>query len=443
MLSKTEHFDEFMKSLGVPWVIRKAALKFGSSSVEIIAHTGNVVRITTLNPKGSWDRKYDTSKKIMIKDIAGTECEVTTSWEGNVLCSKLEGSSFGECETWRYIRGNTLVIRLCVRPKEGPEAVSYWWYERMEALQQHLGPTRSVLLRHIMTDQKRVRLATRKDTKFMRSILMDWQRWRSPADEFILPQGSVRKKRRPRGRSPMTSTTTSPLTRSASASNNALHTMIGSDKLLNSDSASETHADKDVSIAGGRVSELGKTAFQGGKQAELPLHPGSRHNLPAHPVVRAPSPVMDTSGMLRRPVSTENLLEMAHQRPAHYRSPSNDSLTNANQSVSGAKSRASGSEETPSAAEAVMVLKLHEFVEDYGISSVIPVSNPHDTSEPQLLEMSPEQAEETTARLRELESDMLLRRQEDWSSISCCGIVISLQRYCLPEHLRVWEMTLV
>jgi hypothetical protein len=71
------------------------------------------------------------------------------------------------------------------------------------------------------------------------------------------------------------------------------------------------------------------------------------------------------------------------------------------------------------------------------------VATPNDTPEPQLLGMSPEQAEETAAKLRELEADMLLRRQEDRRGCTLCGcLVLTLASDTLPEHLRVWEMTL-
>jgi len=89
-----------------------------------------------------------------------------------------------------------------------------------------------------------------------------------------------------------------------------------------------------------------------------------------------------------------------------------------------------------------MALKLHEFLDGRGISAVVPVATPNDTSEPQLLSMSPEQAEETAAKLRELETDMLLRRQENARGITCCGFVFSREKDTLPDHLRVWEMTL-
>jgi hypothetical protein len=37
---------------------------------------------------------------------------------------------------------------------------------------------------------------------------------------------------------------------------------------------------------------------------------------------------------------------------------------------------------------------------------------------------------------------MLLRRQEHRSGVSCGCLVISWSKDHLPDHLRVWEMTL-
>ena len=73
---------------------------------------------------------------------------------------------------------------------------------------------------------------------------------------------------------------------------------------------------------------------------------------------------------------------------------------------------------------------------------MVPVGQPNDTAEPQLLSMSPEQAEETAARLRELETDMLVSRQANANGCGCCGLLISRQADSLPDHLRVWEMAL-
>ena len=49
------------------------------------------------------------------------------------------------------------------------------------------------------------------------------------------------------------------------------------------------------------------------------------------------------------------------------------------------------------------------------------------------------QAEETAAKLRELETDMLVRRQQHSSSLVCCCLAVSLVSDSLPDHLRVWE----
>ena len=150
-----------------------------------------------------------------------------------------------------------------------------------------------------------------------------------------------------------------------------------------------------------------------------------------------------------------------------------------------------------------MAFRLHEFADGRGIAAVVPVTTPNDTAEPGLLSMSPEQvrgwssggggrggggrrdpphgtpmwhsmhschltprhhhspfttrrcrptnscspppfgqAEETAAKLRELETDMLLRRQESRRGVSCCGLVVTRASDTLPEHLRVWEMLL-
>ncbi len=52
------------------------------------------------------------------------------------------------------------------------------------------------------------------------------------------------------------------------------------------------------------------------------------------------------------------------------------------------------------------------------------------------------QAEQTHAKLRELEEEMLLQRQEYRKGVTCCGcFVVSWVSSSLPDHLRVWEMS--
>ena len=127
-----------------------------------------------------------------------------------------------------------------------------------------------------------------------------------------------------------------------------------------------------------------------------------------------------------------------HCQAVHYRSPSTESVSLNQATPAGSPPM----RQPPTGADALMVFKLHEFLDGRGIASVVPVANPNDTSEPQLLGMSPEQAEETAAKLRELETDMLLGRQENARGWACCGLMLSRENDSLPDHLRVWEMTL-
>ena len=469
VLSKTENFDECLKALGTPWIVRKAATKFCHENMEIVRHVGHAIHITTLNPKGSWYRVYDTSKVVIGEDLAGNRCEVKSGWDGTVLCAAMESPQFGKCETWRFVKGSTMVVKTTLYPKSegshgeqasqgspggssnasaGKKHTCYWIYERMEVLEQHLGHNnRKLLKKHLADDQRRVLQSTEKDTKYMRSILLDWKRWESPADEFIIPGGrTVRAHRRHKGRvdvsrgmSPAPTSQTATPSLSASASANQLSKM-GQSSLAISESQ-PTISEKSTGTADDRSSVS--------KEIQNIMSSPQRHNLPTHPK-RVPSPgMMDPNhptnthhpGMTRRFGSTDNLSEREYSyKHPHYRSASGESLS----SIQGSTKRqpALRPHSPPSAAETNMSLKLHEFVETYGITSVIPVKNPHDTDEPELLGMSPEQAEETTAKLRELETDMLLRRQEDTRSVSCFGLVISLKKDCIPEHLRVWEMTL-
>lgn len=140
-------------------------------------------------------------------------------------------------------------------------------------------------------------------------------------------------------------------------------------------------------------------------------------------------------------------LSSSHPHPLHSQH-NNNTVVHPNLSTIAARATPRGSSPTtsrpPTGSEALMAYKLREFIEGRGISSVIPVSQPNDTQEPELLEMSPEQAEETAVKLRELEHELMLTRQESARGrVMCCGFVVSRQSSTLPDHLRVWEMSLV
>lgn len=113
-LAKTENLDVFLKDLGLPWVVRKvclypssalkipllfftspfdgfpcpvlqAAVKFAGSAVDVINHSGTVMRVTSLNAKGSWTRSYDTETEIAQRNAEGAMCKTTSWWEGEMF----------------------------------------------------------------------------------------------------------------------------------------------------------------------------------------------------------------------------------------------------------------------------------------------------------------------------------------------------------------------
>ena len=101
VLSKTESLDDFLRGLGFPWIVRKAAFRFGSSAVDLVHHEGSCIKIASLNAKGSWTRVCNTKSVIEQPDALGTRCRTSTWWEGNVLRTRLEGGKMGECNSWR------------------------------------------------------------------------------------------------------------------------------------------------------------------------------------------------------------------------------------------------------------------------------------------------------------------------------------------------------
>ena len=52
------------QELGYPWVMRKAMIKYGSKSTDIIKTKGATMKIVTVNAKGSWARLLDTDRPV-------------------------------------------------------------------------------------------------------------------------------------------------------------------------------------------------------------------------------------------------------------------------------------------------------------------------------------------------------------------------------------------
>jgi hypothetical protein len=475
VLSKVDQLDEFLKALGFPWVVRKAAAKFGSSSCDVVSHTGTTLRVTSLNPKGSWTRTYDTENPVDQLNAEGVQCKTTAWWEGNVLHSRMEGSPLGVCESWRYRRGDTVVVKTSVkRNADEQEATCFWYFERMQALQRHVGgeTSRAHLLKALAADQKRVQQATRKDNAYLQKVLLDWDRWNSPADEFIrvaspLPYAAGGRSNRQPGsqassrlRSRASPAGSPAMGVSQSPSTSSLSGLVASQDGARSRLATASNGEVASAPAPHLPTSRSAAALSALANAPTPsaTSPGSEGPSPGgharKPSVESAGPSA-TSATSAVAAATAAAVASVSRKPHHYRSPSADSM-NINQFTpsrgggtvasgtagAGAGNSSGNGQLPPTGPEALMVFRLHEYLDSRGIASVVPVTHPNDTNEPQLLGMSPEQAEETAAKLRELETDMLLRRQEHVNGWSCCGLVLSRENDTLPDHLRVWEMTL-
>ena len=72
-----------LQELEIPWVIRKAMVKYGSQSADVIRHAGGSLRVTTVNAKASWTR--DSVDGRTLTQVRGTSSCRTS--QGVVPCS--------------------------------------------------------------------------------------------------------------------------------------------------------------------------------------------------------------------------------------------------------------------------------------------------------------------------------------------------------------------
>ena len=77
------------------------------------------------------------------------------------------------------------------------------------------------------------------------------------------------------------------------------------------------------------------------------------------------------------------------------------------------------------------------------LTSVVPVENPLASSEPELLEMSPEQAEQTQLKLAVLRGAVEAatphrRAAARGAGVCCC--TVTLDAWVVPPYCRAWEV---
>ena len=74
-----------LQEQGFPWIVRKTAVKFGSSGATDIvwqSEDGGAMKVVSVNAKGSWQRKLVVGKVTSQRNAAGAMCNTTCWWDG-------------------------------------------------------------------------------------------------------------------------------------------------------------------------------------------------------------------------------------------------------------------------------------------------------------------------------------------------------------------------
>ena len=91
----TAHVPPARQEQGFPWIVRKTAVKFGSSGAADIvwqSEDGGTMKVVSVNAKGAWQRKLVVGKVLSQRNAAGAMCNTTCWWDGALPrwhCSRL------------------------------------------------------------------------------------------------------------------------------------------------------------------------------------------------------------------------------------------------------------------------------------------------------------------------------------------------------------------
>ncbi|CAK0783750.1 hypothetical protein CVIRNUC_006949 [Coccomyxa viridis] len=458
---KTENMDAFLKELGYPWVMRKAMIKYGSKSTDIIKTKGATMKIVTVNAKGSWTRLLDTDRPVHQRNAMGLLCKVSSFWDGAIHKSQFEPADPSlkpRLESWRYMDGGMMVVRSALRLEKGREVVMFWYLESIEVPEKPHGLFERSGRRDITTDQKRVSKATRKDNAYLEYLGRNTAKWKTPADQYM----SGRAERRSKAQDGLVmSGSTSPL----SMSSHALSPLSSSPRLSSGGAGHLPVSSAAGSIPGSNSTGEVRHSAQPGADAE-----GLQQAQPQQPQLEecktdsgktektegGMSEGAQSSGPIRAPpYSHVRSLSGGSSAGGHVDShvgsmgagghhAARRSLTNLSE-LGAEKSPESAHRfrPPPESLEAQLSHKLQEYAENRSITSVVPVDNPLTTDEPELLQMSPEQAEDTQLKLSEFERELrktAANRHAYAEGTECCCCTCVFHSYTIPAYVRTWDL---
>ncbi|CAL5222723.1 g5127 [Coccomyxa viridis] len=450
---KNENMDAFLQELGYPWVMRKAMMKYGSKSTDIIRTKGATMKIVTVNAKGAWTRVLDTEKPVHQRNAVGAFCKTSSFWDGSIHKSRLEPvdpSSGPSLESWRYMDGGMMVVRSSLRREKGREVVMFWYLESIKIPEKPHGLFERSGTAKISEDQKRVHRATKKDNAYLQYLGNNTTKWKTPADQYM-SQRTERSSKAADG--PVMSGSTSPLSMSSHAlspfSNSPRHSSGGAVHLPVSSTAGSIPRINSTGEV--RHSAQASSDVEGAQQPQPHLEECKTDSSKTDKLDSAGSEGAKSSGLPPQRAqpythmrsfsggSNQGGLYEFHagsNGPGGYHG-ARRSLTNLSE-LGAEKSPESANRfrAPPESLEAQLSYKLQEYAENRSITSVVPVDNPLTTNEPELLQMSPEQAEDTQLKLSELERELrktAANRHAYAEGTECCCCTTVFHSYTIPS----------
>ncbi|VDI46749.1 Hypothetical predicted protein [Mytilus galloprovincialis] len=114
ILVKNENLDDYLKEIGVNFVLRKIAA--AASSTMIISVEGDQVRIITKGPKDS-DHSFKLGEEVESNDPQDNPMKATVNWEDGKLITTAkptEGSKAKATRVERRIEGDQLIMDVSV-----------------------------------------------------------------------------------------------------------------------------------------------------------------------------------------------------------------------------------------------------------------------------------------------------------------------------------------
>ena len=374
--------------------MRRLALETATKSTDIVSQRGASLRVTTVNARGAWARALPAGREVVQRDAEGRLVRTRCAWDGPVHKATHAALDGGRVlDSWRHADGGLMLVRSALRSGVGPDAatrepaVALWFLEAVAVPPVRRLCGLATLALPLARDAARIARACDRDTAGLQSLARRKTRWETPADVF-----SARA-----GRASGAASPTASVSRSGSPSRGARRTTAGS-------SDAEAWARRLASARGG-----GSTDSDALAAASVGAGPGSS--------VAGAAGGSSVGGRWAPPPRLQ---------PPRGDAPSPAARPSA-----------------PTSRESAFLHRLAEYADNRSLTSVVPVDDPlAAAAEPELLEMSPDQAEATQLKLSELARAVRRatpRRAAADAGADCGCCTVTLNAATVPAYCRAWD----